>query len=40
MKPRYERPVIVRHAIGGTNKFGAMPAIRPVTSYEAVPLDA
>lgn len=39
MKPRYERPIIVRHAIGGTNKFGAMPAIRPVTSFEGVALE-
>jgi diaminopimelate decarboxylase len=28
MKPRYERPVMLRHASGGMNKFGALPPLR------------
>lgn len=39
MKPRYERPVIVRHAMGGANKFGSLPSVRPFTSYEGVPVE-
>jgi diaminopimelate decarboxylase len=38
MKPRYERPVIVRHALGLNNKFGALPTVRPVTRLDGVPL--
>ncbi|MEZ4220674.1 MAG: hypothetical protein R3B13_07065 [Polyangiaceae bacterium] len=38
MKPRYERPVIVRHALGGRSKFGAITTPRPVTSFEGVPI--
>ncbi len=38
MKPRYERPVIVRHALGGRSKFGAVTTPRPVTEFEGVPL--
>jgi diaminopimelate decarboxylase len=36
MKPRYERPVIVRHLVGANNKFGALPAVRPVSRFDAV----
>lgn len=38
MKPRYERPVIVRHVSGHMNKFGRVQAIRPLTSIEDVPI--
>jgi diaminopimelate decarboxylase len=38
MKPRYERPVIVRHALGGWDKFGAASALRPVTQLGNVPV--
>ena len=34
MKPRYERPVIVRHAMGGRSKFGAVTTPRAVTEFE------
>ncbi|MBK8999782.1 MAG: diaminopimelate decarboxylase [Myxococcales bacterium] len=36
MKPRYERPVIVRHALGGRSKFGAVTAPRVVDAVEGV----
>jgi diaminopimelate decarboxylase len=36
MKQRYERPVIVRHAIGAANKFGTLPSVRPFTAFEGV----
>lgn len=39
MKPRYERPVIVRHALGGWDKFGTARAQRPMRSFEGVPID-
>jgi diaminopimelate decarboxylase len=39
MKPRYERPVIVRHALGGWDKFGAATALRPMRSFEGVPIE-
>jgi len=39
MKPRYERPVIVRHALGGWDKFGAATALRPMRSFEGVPVE-
>jgi diaminopimelate decarboxylase len=39
MKPRYERPVIVRHALGGWDKFGAARALRPMRTFENVPID-
>jgi diaminopimelate decarboxylase len=38
MKPPYERPVIVRHQVGGANKFGAQPAIRVYDRFEGVPI--
>ncbi|MBW2525937.1 MAG: alanine racemase [Deltaproteobacteria bacterium] len=38
MKPRYERPVIVRHAMGGWDKFGAAKALRPMRSFGGAPL--
>lgn len=38
MKPRYERPMIVRHAMGAANKFGGAPPVRPVESIEGVPV--
>ena len=40
MKPRYERPVIVRHQVGVANKFGARPAFRVYDKYEGVPIAA
>lgn len=36
MKPRYERPVITRHALGGRSKFGAVSAPRVVEEIETV----
>lgn len=36
MKPKYERPIIVRHSLAGMNKFGAVPAIRPITTIDGV----
>ena len=38
MKPRYERPVIMRHMVGGPNKFGAQPAVRVYDRFEGVPI--
>jgi diaminopimelate decarboxylase len=38
MKPRYERPVITQHLMGAANKFGSMPAIRPMAAFESVPI--
>jgi len=38
MKPRYERPVIVKHALGGHDKFGARAALRVVDRFEGVPV--
>lgn len=38
MKPRYERPVIVRHIAGATSKFGVLSATRPVKTFEGVPI--
>lgn len=40
MKPRYERPVIVRHAIGGPTKFGTSTAMRVVDRFEGLAIDA
>lgn len=40
MKPRYERPVIVRHALGGRSKFGAVTAPRVVDEVEGVRVSA
>ena len=36
MKPKYERPVIVRHSLAGVNKFGPMPAVRPIVAIDGV----
>ena len=36
MKPKYERPIIVRHSLAGMNKFGATPAVRPITLIDGV----
>ena len=36
MKPKYERPIIVRHSLAGMNKFGATPAIRTITLIDGV----
>jgi diaminopimelate decarboxylase len=40
MKPRYERPVIARHAVGGISKFGPSPGLRVMDRFEGVPVDA
>ena len=39
MKPRYERPIIVRHALGGADKFGAAKAARPMRHFEGASID-
>ena len=36
MKPKYERPIIVRHSLAGMNKFGVSTAIRPITTIDGV----
>jgi diaminopimelate decarboxylase len=36
MKPKYERPIIVRHSLAGMNKFGVTPAVRPITTIDGV----
>jgi diaminopimelate decarboxylase len=36
MKPKYERPIIVRHSLAGMNKFGTSPSIRPITTIDGV----
>jgi diaminopimelate decarboxylase len=36
MKPKYERPIIVRHSLAGANKFGTTPAIRTITAIDGV----
>lgn len=38
MKPRYERPIIVRHVVGGMNKFGTQTAMRVYDRFEGVPI--
>lgn len=38
MKPPYERPVIVRHVVGGANKFGTQPSIRVYSRFDGVPI--
>jgi diaminopimelate decarboxylase len=38
MKPRYERPVIVRHQVGSVSKFGSRPTIRVYDTFEGVPI--
>lgn len=38
MKPRYERPIIVRHTVGGPNKFGAQPSARVYDRFEGIPI--
>ena len=38
MKPRYERPIIVRHVVGGMNKFGAQTAMRVYDRFEGLPI--
>lgn len=38
MKPRYERPVIIRHQVGAPAKFGAQPGIRVYDRFEGVPI--
>ena len=39
MKPNYERPVTVRHTLAGVNKFGALPAVRPITTIDGVRIE-
>jgi diaminopimelate decarboxylase len=36
MKPKYERPIIVRHSLAGMNKFGVTPAVRPILAIDGV----
>ena len=38
MKPPYERPVIVRHQVGGSNKFGGRPSIRVFDRFDGIPI--
>jgi len=40
MKPRYERPLIVRHALGGANKFGAAYDIPVRNSIDGIAVQA
>ena len=39
MKVKYERPLIVRHSLAGVNKFGSVPAIRPMTAVDSVRIE-
>jgi diaminopimelate decarboxylase len=39
MKAKYERPLIVRHSLAGVNKFGSIPAIRPLTTIDGVRIE-
>jgi diaminopimelate decarboxylase len=39
MKPRYERPVIVRHQVGSMSKFGSRPTIRVYDRFEGVKIS-
>jgi diaminopimelate decarboxylase len=39
MKPRYERPVMVRHQVGSVSKFGSRPTIRVYDKFEGVPIS-
>ena len=39
MKPRYERPVIVRHQVGSVSKFGARPTLRVFDRFEGVAIS-
>jgi diaminopimelate decarboxylase len=39
MKTKYERPIIVRHSLAGVNKFGSVPAIRPLTAIDGVAIE-
>lgn len=39
MKPRYERPVIVRHQVGSVSKFGARPTMRVFDKFEGVAIS-
>jgi diaminopimelate decarboxylase len=38
-QPRYERPSIVRHQMGGLNKFGQDPRSRVLTEIDGAPID-
>lgn len=38
-KPRYERPIFVRHEMGAMNKFGRVQAMVPMTSIDGVSID-
>lgn len=38
MKPRYERPIIVRHTVGGPNKFGSQQSVRVYDRFEGIPI--
>ncbi len=38
-KPRYERPVFVRHELGAMNKFGRVQSMKPMESIGGVPID-
>jgi diaminopimelate decarboxylase len=39
MKAKYERPLIVRHSLAGVNKFGSVPAVRPLTAIDGVKIE-
>lgn len=38
-RPRYERPVIVRHAMGMMNKFSRVQALQPLTHIDGVAVE-
>ncbi|MDD5308444.1 MAG: diaminopimelate decarboxylase [Deltaproteobacteria bacterium] len=38
-KPRYERPVLIRHEAGLMNKFGRVQALRPLTEIDGAAVD-
>ncbi len=39
-KPRYERPTLVRHAMGMMNKLARVQAIQPLTTIDGAPVSA
>jgi diaminopimelate decarboxylase len=39
MKTKYEPPLITRHTLAGVNKFGSVPAVRPMTSIDGIRVE-
>ncbi len=39
MKPAYERPVLVRHVTGANGKFGAIPPVQPMSTFDGFDIE-